>query len=583
MGLKRFFKKELYFEILIILLVVIVSITFFKQKEDKIRSDGRGYYEYLPAIFIYHDLNFSYRDSLIVDSKFIFPMDNIFVDYKGKRIDKYFAGLSVLWLPFFSGAHFYALLSSSHEANGFSYPYQLSILLAALFFLWLGLLYLKKTLQLFHINNSIIRFVQFLFVFATPLIHYSAFSSSLSHVYSFSLITLFVYYTIGFISKRENKNLLISALILALITLVRPVNLLIVLFIPFMFPNLKSFIHFIRDILKSHLKFLFISLGIFLSILSIQCIIWKIQTGEFLIYSYANESFNFLDPHFLEFCFSYRKGAFLYTPMLLIAFCGGVFDLVKKKEYFQAAYIIFLIAFIIYILSSWWYWSYGASFGSRPLIDYYVLFAILLALFFQSMKSLFFKVFLSIILLALIPINIIQAYQFQHYILQGDFMTKEKYWKVFLSTDDSYKGYFLYQDRLTKYKKGKEIATYSKIVADPTVVSKDKLEIIYSTDSIGFANMEKVNVVHLKFDGCIKDNDSEILFRLIDSNNKAINWTKKSTRYFLKEDNCDGGELYISIGPLSEKTKLVISARTLSGEWKIDNLDIVFESNDALR
>ena len=40
----------------------------------------------------------------------------------------------------------------------------------------------------------------------------------------------------------------------------------------------------------------------------------------------------------------------------------------------------------------------------------------------------------------LIPINIIQTYQYKEYILHWIDMDKEKYWQVFLKTDDKYKG-----------------------------------------------------------------------------------------------------------------------------------------------
>ena len=156
MNIKDVFLRVFSSEFFIILLVLLIHLSILNNREANIRADGRGYYEYLPALFIYNDLSFSYRDTLKVDEKFIFPMDNIFVDYQGKKIDKYFLGLSVLWSPFFILVHTYGKISLNYAANRFSLPYQKAILIASLFYLWLGLYYLKRILLLLKIDNKTI-------------------------------------------------------------------------------------------------------------------------------------------------------------------------------------------------------------------------------------------------------------------------------------------------------------------------------------------------------------------------------------------------------------------------------------------
>ena len=48
----------------IILLIYVLVFLGFKSPEKSwdrvINSDGKGYYAYLPALFIYHDLQFSF-------------------------------------------------------------------------------------------------------------------------------------------------------------------------------------------------------------------------------------------------------------------------------------------------------------------------------------------------------------------------------------------------------------------------------------------------------------------------------------------------------------------------------------------
>lgn len=68
---------------------------------EVIRSDGRGYYAYLPALFIYQDNQF---DSSTAKEKAYYPDASdqlyLFKDRQGKSYNKYFPGVALLQLPF---------------------------------------------------------------------------------------------------------------------------------------------------------------------------------------------------------------------------------------------------------------------------------------------------------------------------------------------------------------------------------------------------------------------------------------------------------------------------------------------------
>ena len=55
-----------------------------------LEADAKGYYAYLPAIFIYHDLNFGFFEKI---EKEQYYDKNLYYDYtagsNGKRINKY--------------------------------------------------------------------------------------------------------------------------------------------------------------------------------------------------------------------------------------------------------------------------------------------------------------------------------------------------------------------------------------------------------------------------------------------------------------------------------------------------------------
>ena len=103
--------------------------------------------------------------------------------------------------------------------------------------------------------------------------------------------------------------------------------------------------------------------------------------------------------------------------------------------------VILFLGILVYIVSSWYMWYYGMSFGFRPLIDFFPVFAVLLALGFNLFKSKTAKYVLVFLCIGCIYVNQVQAYQYRHYILHWSVMSKEKYWKVFLKTDDKWKGY----------------------------------------------------------------------------------------------------------------------------------------------
>ena len=169
------------------------------------------------------------------------------------------------------------------------------------------------------------------------------------------------------------------------------------------------------------------------TIIFIQPLIYKIQTGEFFIYTYEGEGFNFFKPAIFEILFSYKKGLFLYTPLLLISLFG--LRSMYSRGKFEFYSLILFLGFLTYVLSSWWSWWYGGSFSSRVYMDYLSLFAILLGLAIQSISvNLVRKAYIGLVM-ALVIVCQIQTFQYRYYYIHWSEMTKEKYWDVFLRVD----------------------------------------------------------------------------------------------------------------------------------------------------
>lgn len=420
----------------IILLVYVLVFLFLRnptQKWDRIiNSDGKGYYAYLTAIFIYHDLDFQFLEAY---EKNYYPEDKaVFKEFRvhayGKVVNKCFAGLAIVWLPFFLLGHFISSILG-YPTDGYSLIYQYSIAVAAFFYLWLGCFILFKLLRKFKASEKQAAFITLMIGLGTNLIYFTVIEGSMTHVYSFCLITVFIYSTYQLFHSGTRWWFVLSASLIAIILLIRPTNIVILLLIPFLSGGWKN----MRETLQQLLfKPVILGSGIvlFLIFLSFQVTIWHLQTGHFLVYSYGNESFNFLNPHAFSVLFSYNRGWFIYTPLAFLSIAGlvGVFRENKGKF----LWVLFFLVTFIYIASCWWMWYYASKFGQRIFIDIYALIAILLVYIFrflQSKKS--YVIILSTLCILLTGLNLFQFYQHAKWIFPGTYITRQIYWDSFFT------------------------------------------------------------------------------------------------------------------------------------------------------
>jgi hypothetical protein len=416
----------------------ILLFIFFKHPgvawDRPINSDGKGYYAYLPAIFIYHDLNYKFVESY--EEKYYPPDRSVFKEFRtevdGKIINKCFPGLAILWLPFFLVAHLLSLWLG-FPPDGYSLLYQYAISIAALFYLWLGCKFLMKLLKGFGASLKLMAFITFLIAAGTNIIYFTIVENSMSHVYSFAVITLFLYSSHPYLQRKEGKYFILSALLFALTVLIRPVNGLILLLLPLLFLIPES--SYVNRELRSVLRVTFpwhIVTGILLMLFlfSLQLILWHHKTSHWIVYQYGNEHFQFLHSHFLGILFSYNRGWFVYTPIAFVALIGfaGLWKTNRTAFYWILA---FFVTFI-YVASSWWMWYYASKCGQRIFIDIYAVIAILFVFLFRMIrnkKAIFYP--LSSILVVLVVFNIFQNYQHARFIFPATDITKEIYWDSF--------------------------------------------------------------------------------------------------------------------------------------------------------
>ena len=415
--------------ILLIQIGVILNIQPWRNAEKKnalINWDVTSYYSYLPAIFVHKDLKFEFLNN----SKVNYAEKHQFwpeTAPNGNKVIKTTMGMSVLYFPFFIISHIYSLVNDKVVANGFSKPYEIGLTFSSIFYMMIGLFFLAKVLRSIY-DEKKVSILLFLVFLGTNLFYYATTEPCMSHVYTFSLASVFMYITMKIYEKNNWKFFIFLGLIYGLLFLVRPTNILFIL--AFLLYKIESFSSLNKRLywLIQHYKKLTISIVISVLIGSVQFFYWKWATGNWFFNSYVGEQFYFNQPRIIEFLFSYRKGWLVYTPIFVFSFLGLYKMYVRKNPWFFS--ILIMLPVLVYLFSSWWCWWFGGGFGMRPMIDYYPLLIIPLGEILSTKIS-YKKYILNFILAGFVSLNLFQTLQRRNLVIHWDSMSKESYWAFF--------------------------------------------------------------------------------------------------------------------------------------------------------
>lgn len=433
--------------------IILVTLLYFTHLYTKdfsspyqkpIVGDAKAYYAYLPAIFIYQDSQYEFIDDY--EQKYYAnnqKKDFLNTTKNGKKVNKTFPGAAILYLPFFLIAHALSLLFGI-ETDGYSIIYQYLFDFGYWLYLLLGTIYYTKVFRLLKFKNKHIYFSLFILLVGTNMLFYTVVDQSVTHIFNFAMINALIYHLLKHKSTqnnnpvckkplcdlwKNNKHLYFSISLLVLIGITRPTNIIILLLIPIFINQKEFYSHLIKRIFM--FKNILILSTITLIIGCIPFLLWRWQTGNWIVYSYGNEGFDFLNPEIANFLFSYMKGWFTYTPIALIIIIIGLIYL-GAKNWAKITLILFFYTISVYVFSSWWCWYYGAGMGQRVMIDHYILLGFLMLFAFQKMTAILQKITVIIFIL-LIGLNVVQAYQIKKGIYPMGSPTKNIYWDNFLN------------------------------------------------------------------------------------------------------------------------------------------------------
>jgi len=442
--LKQLFYNSSFF---VLLFIAVSSVTLIvydwmarasTQNYIKIDGDGKDYYSYLTSAFITKDL------------AHLNPNTNFVVETPTGNINMHPVGVAVLQVPFFGLGYFAAYLTQQ-KLDGYSTPFQLAISFAALFYVLLGIFFIHKTLVNTGFDKKIIFTSLICLFFGTTLLNYTITEPSMSHVYSFSLISAFIYYNQKLSKQFSTRKVYALAFIFGLILLVRPVNVLTILLLPFFYNSFSEFKDQVKRFVNNKKAF-FASTLIVAAIFSIQSIVWFIQTGQLFQSGYKGNGFYFLHPQIFSMLFGFKSGIFIYTPLFFLASAGIYF--MYKNNRFKAGCLILFSLLLLYVFSSYWGWTYFDGIGTRTVVDFYALVAIGLCYVLTAVKMVKTKWIVGLLATICVCFNLIICYQYKEGIIPTNGMNFNKFEYVFLKTSSGYKGALGGCDDLEPYSKG---------------------------------------------------------------------------------------------------------------------------------
>ena len=348
--------------------------------EATISWDVSGYYMYLPALFIYKDIKHcDFKDSILAKYQPTGDFQQAFLHKSGNYVMKYSSGQSILMAPYFFIGHQVAKHSKAYPADGFSFPYQLSIGLGMLLYAFLGLFVLRKVL-LVYFKDSTVALTLIALVAGTNYLNYAAIDQAMTHSTLFMMYTLILWASIQFHKKPVMGRAALLGALTGFATLIRPTEIISVIL-----PVLWG-VSSIRDA-RERVQFFFkrpvfiLAFGLcFVLIVSVQLFYWKAVSGDWIVYSYQDQGFEWLHPHVTDYMFSYDCGWLRYSPILFFVFIGIIPFIRRKQNIWPVLFFFFINLYIVTAWSIWWY-------GGRAMVQSYAIAFFPFAAFIESVNN----------------------------------------------------------------------------------------------------------------------------------------------------------------------------------------------------
>lgn len=357
--------------LVVLSIIFLSSFSLRKGWVNVITWDVVGYYFYLPALFIDHDIrleDLSHQEALRQKYDFSSTLYQ-FHQLEGSpaHVDQYSYGMALAYSPAFFVGH-WAAKTWGYEQDGHSWPYQFSLWVWTIIWIAVGFFQLRKLLLHFF-SEGVTSWLIVALVVGSNYAFNVAGNMATSHGYLFTYFVIFLNSVIRWQEDRSLRSWFFVCLFAGLAAAARPTEILWMI-IPILwgansrvecYQKAKTFF-------TTQRKELIVALVVFFVIAFPQLMYWKTVTDHWLFMSYSNpgEGIDF-PPHTFDFLFSARKGWFIFTPIAAL----GVYGLFQLKKMAPALTWPFGVFFTInlFLVSSWTTWWYAQCFSQRVMVQ----------------------------------------------------------------------------------------------------------------------------------------------------------------------------------------------------------------------
>jgi hypothetical protein len=366
-----------------------------------VRGDGVGYYAYVRAPLIEHNLDFTH-DYQQANTSF---RENR-LDKNGQptaefrtrtgHIENHFTvGPAILWAPFLLVTHVGVLLArsmgSAVAADGFSTPYRIAMALATAFYGFLGLL-ISFRLARKYVDETWALLATLAIWWASSLPVYMYFNPSWSHAHSAFVVALFLWYWHETRDARSLGQWILLGALAGLMLDVYYANAMLFVILPLeaardyaaavrkATPTTPS----VSQLVTRHLAFAAMLVICMLPTFIAHRIIYGgiFETGYVPIRDWFWTS-----PYLFSVLFSSNHGFISWTPILLFAVIG-LFAFWRSVPRTGLAFLGAALAFY-YFIASYPDWAGISSYGNRFFVSLTPLFILGLAVFLDRFTRIF--------------------------------------------------------------------------------------------------------------------------------------------------------------------------------------------------
>ncbi len=355
-------------------LFLFQSLFLIKDNDIIKLNDQAYYYSYVRSALIDKDFNF-------VNEYNYFNFTDYKITKEGLPSNRYSIGFPLMVYPFYAAAHLSIpilnTIGLSIQKDGYSKLHQLSFCLGSIFYgiigLYLCFLFLRK-----YYTEKVSSLSILILVLTTNIFYYYSIEPFMSELCSFFSVTLFLYLWQRTLTTERKLLFFGLGLAAGLMIIVRQQNAAFLAIVPIGYLWSRGSLPAMNVLNSTAL----IVGGILLGLVP-QLFAWNEIFGSVVVDSYRGYSFTYkYEPKILQVLFSTKHGLISWHPVILLCLTG-LFLSIRKHARIA---VPFIVAFLLqlYIISSWYYWWFGYSFGHRGFVSCTLIFAFGIAYFINQ-------------------------------------------------------------------------------------------------------------------------------------------------------------------------------------------------------